>query len=73
MSVDGRKGGKALTSGRTVASGCFVWGRSVLTIYGKFPYEDIGVALLLFYCKPNNQKIRMESLYSPPLLNQTRS
>jgi hypothetical protein len=48
-----------------------LWSESVPTTYSKFPYEDLGTAPLLFCWKPNTQKIGMEPLYFPPLLNQT--
>jgi hypothetical protein len=48
----------------------FLWSGSVPTTYSKFPYEDPDAAPLLFCWTPNVQKIGMEPLYSPPLLNK---
>jgi hypothetical protein len=49
----------------------FLWSESIPTTYSKFLYGDLGVTLLLFCWKPNVQKIEIEPLYSPLLLNQT--
>jgi hypothetical protein len=51
----------------------FWWSEGIPTIYGIFPYEDSrsnSAPLSLETKHPENEKIKMESLHSPPLLNQ---
>jgi hypothetical protein len=73
MSVDGRRGKRALTSKRALASGRFCGARAFQLFMVNFYMETSGVIPLLFCWKPNIQKIRMEPLHSSPLLNQTHS
>jgi hypothetical protein len=78
MSVEGRRGERALASERALTSGrffgaratahirSFLWSDSVPTIYSKFSYKDTRATPLLFLLKTEQPKNGME-----PLLNQT--
>jgi hypothetical protein len=62
MSVEGRRGGRALISGRALVSGRVFCAGVLQLLIVKFSYGDLGAVPLLFCWKPNVQKIGIEPL-----------
>jgi hypothetical protein len=71
MSVEGRRGKRALASERALAPGHFCGVRGFQLFIVNFLYADSKIIPLLSWWKPNIQKIIMKLLYFFSLLNQT--
>jgi hypothetical protein len=71
MSVEGIRERRALAFERALASDHFGRAGALQLFMVNFRIETPEATSLLFCWKSNIQKTRMESLHSPPLLNQT--